>query len=206
MPWPLSTAARRAARGDPRVRRGAGDPGPGLSRRGAHPVRRPTRHPGPARDPRPRRYADDRPVHLPRPAGHMYPPQPKRLAPDFFFQKQVYRHDGDVVPCAAGRADDDLEPGTRIRSSNSGSPSRTGRRRSRCGSSAGSTRGSTASTAATTTSMPPAAHYTSPTEGVRAEDMFLQVKGEGLHVGCVLTWGPCYRLPAAVLRARRPTR
>jgi hypothetical protein len=22
--------------------------------------------------------------------------------------------------------------------------------------------------------------------------MFLQVKGEGLHVGCVLTWGPCY--------------
>ena len=36
------------------------------------------------------------------------------------------------------------------------------------------------------------AHYTSPTEGVRAEDMFLQVKGEGLHVGCILTWGPCY--------------
>ena len=22
--------------------------------------------------------------------------------------------------------------------------------------------------------------------------MFLQVKGEGLNVGCVLTWGPCY--------------
>ena len=36
------------------------------------------------------------------------------------------------------------------------------------------------------------AHYTSPTEGVRPEDMFLQVKGEGLNVGCVLTWGPCY--------------
>ena len=35
-------------------------------------------------------------------------------------------------------------------------------------------------------------HYTSPTEGVSPEDMFRQVKGEGLNVGCVLTWGPCY--------------
>jgi hypothetical protein len=36
------------------------------------------------------------------------------------------------------------------------------------------------------------AHYTFPTEGVTPEDMFLQVKGEGLNVGCVLTWGPCF--------------
>src|SRR5207247_10821710 len=36
------------------------------------------------------------------------------------------------------------------------------------------------------------AHYTSPTEGVTPEDMFLQVNGEGLNVGCVLTWGPCF--------------
>ena len=36
------------------------------------------------------------------------------------------------------------------------------------------------------------AHYTNPTEGVFAEDMFLHVKGEGLNVGCNLTWGPCY--------------
>ena len=36
------------------------------------------------------------------------------------------------------------------------------------------------------------AHYTSPTEGVFAEDMFLHVKGEGLNVGCCLTWGPCF--------------
>ncbi len=37
------------------------------------------------------------------------------------------------------------------------------------------------------------AHYTSPTEGVTPEDMFRQVKGEGLNVGAVLTWGPCFR-------------
>jgi hypothetical protein len=36
------------------------------------------------------------------------------------------------------------------------------------------------------------AHYTNPTEGVFARDMFLHVKGEGLNVGCNLTWGPCF--------------
>jgi hypothetical protein len=36
------------------------------------------------------------------------------------------------------------------------------------------------------------AHYTTPTEGVHAPDMFLHVKGEALNVGCNLTWGPCY--------------
>ena len=35
-------------------------------------------------------------------------------------------------------------------------------------------------------------HYTNPTQGVTPEDMFAQVKGEGLNVGCVLTWGPCF--------------
>jgi hypothetical protein len=35
-------------------------------------------------------------------------------------------------------------------------------------------------------------HYESPTEGVTPRDMFAQVKGEGLNVGCVLTWGPCF--------------
>jgi hypothetical protein len=35
-------------------------------------------------------------------------------------------------------------------------------------------------------------HYTNPTEGVFAEDMFLHVKGEGMNVGCNLTWGPCF--------------
>jgi hypothetical protein len=30
-------------------------------------------------------------------SNHVYPPQPKRLAPDFFFQKQIYRHDGGAI-------------------------------------------------------------------------------------------------------------
>src|SRR5439155_1696840 len=30
-------------------------------------------------------------------AGHVFPPQPKRLGQDFFFQKQIYRADGGIV-------------------------------------------------------------------------------------------------------------
>ena len=36
------------------------------------------------------------------------------------------------------------------------------------------------------------AHYSSPTEGIFERDIFRQVQGEGLNVGCILTWGPCF--------------
>src|SRR3989454_9966827 len=36
-------------------------------------------------------------------AGHVFPPQAKRLAPDFYFQPQIYRRDGDVVLLPPGR-------------------------------------------------------------------------------------------------------
>ena len=35
-------------------------------------------------------------------------------------------------------------------------------------------------------------HYQNPTEGVLPEDMMRQILGEGLNIGSVLTWGPCY--------------
>jgi hypothetical protein len=34
-------------------------------------------------------------------SGRVYPPQAKRLAPDFFFQQQIYRHDGGSSTAAA---------------------------------------------------------------------------------------------------------
>ena len=47
--------------------------------------------------------------------------------------------------------------------------------------------------AATTTFTLPVAHITPRLRRECApEDMFLQVQGEGLNVGCVLTWGPCF--------------
>ena len=35
--------------------------------------------------------------------GRVYPPQSKRLAPDFFFQRQIYREDGESVRLPPGR-------------------------------------------------------------------------------------------------------
>src|SRR5205823_8870547 len=37
------------------------------------------------------------------PAGRIFPPQPKRLAPDLFFQPQIYRADGGTVLLPPGR-------------------------------------------------------------------------------------------------------
>src|SRR5437773_8156516 len=36
-------------------------------------------------------------------AGHVFPPQAKRLAPDFYFQPQIYRRDGGMVLLPPGR-------------------------------------------------------------------------------------------------------
>ncbi|MBY0523667.1 MAG: CehA/McbA family metallohydrolase [Gemmataceae bacterium] len=127
-------------------------------------------------------------------AGRVYPPQAKRLAPDFFFQQQVYRADGGSVL---------LPPGELTMTYGRGPEYKLLERKvtiSDKGDAAievkldrwintmdhGFYSGDHHIHAAG------CAHYTSPTEGVFAKDMFLHVKGEGLNVGCNLTWGPCY--------------
>ena len=126
--------------------------------------------------------------------GHVFPPQAKRLAPDLFFQKQIYRSHGEQVLLPPGRFTMFYGRGPEYR---------------------------WAKRAVTIPAAGPAgaeiavrlerwvdpgargfysgdhhihasgcAHYTSPTEGVDPADMFRQVKGEGLNVGSVLTWGP----------------
>ncbi len=126
--------------------------------------------------------------------GRIYPPQPKRLAPDFFFQPQIYRHDGETVH---------LPPGTFTVTSCRGPEYRerqqelrvTADEKAVCELSlerwvnpmrAGFYCGDHHIHGAG------CSHYDMPTKGVRPEDMFVQVKGEGLNVGCVLTWGPCF--------------
>jgi hypothetical protein len=126
--------------------------------------------------------------------GHVYPPQPKRLAPDLFFQPHIYRGDGETVL---------LPPGKFTLQSSRGPEYRVLTREANI---------EPAQEAALSVDLQrwvdPAAfgfysgdhhihaagcaHYTSPTEGVLPEHMFRQVKGEGLNVGCVLTWGPCF--------------
>ena len=127
-------------------------------------------------------------------AGHVHPPQAKRLAPDLYFQPQIYRGNGDVVLLPPGKLTVEFTRGPEYR--------RLRReveipRRAKAEFSFQLERW-----------IHPAAHgfysgdhhihgagcahYTSPTEGVTPEDMFKQVEGEGLNVGCVLTWGPCF--------------
>ncbi|MBA4190070.1 MAG: hypothetical protein C0467_18960 [Planctomycetaceae bacterium] len=127
-------------------------------------------------------------------AGHVYPPQPKRLAPDFFFQKQIYRADGGIVLLPPGEFNLEYGRGPEYRVKTQKfkvdvkGDSHLGVKLERWINPAdyGWFSGDHHIHAAG------CAHYTNPTEGVMPQDMFLHVKGEGLNVGCCLTWGPCY--------------
>ena len=125
--------------------------------------------------------------------GRVYPPQAKRLAPDFPFQPHIYRRLGETVSLPPGKFTVWYSRGPEYRVTKQPLTMGNGPavididlkrwidpllfgffsgdhhiHAAGCG------------------------HYTSPTEGVLPEHMFRQVKGEGLNVGCVLTWGPCY--------------
>ncbi len=134
--------------------------------------------------------------------GRVYPSQIKRLAPDFFFQTQIYRRDGDIVH---------LPPGTFQIQSSRGPEYIVHQQEFEVAAvdvdSAASPEPQELAIELERWVEPAAhgfysgdhhihgagcAHYQSPTEGVTPADMFLQVKGEGLNVGCVLTWGPCF--------------
>jgi hypothetical protein len=123
--------------------------------------------------------------------GRVYPARAKRLAPDFFFQKQVYRGDGEKLR---------LPPGEFTITCGRGPEYLPERRAVRMPSSAlefklqrwidpaqhGWYSGDHHIHAAG------CSHYESPTEGVRPDDMMRQVLGEALSVGSVLNWGPSY--------------
>jgi hypothetical protein len=126
--------------------------------------------------------------------GHIFPPQAKRLAPDFYFQPQVYRADGEEILLPPGQFQVEYTRGPEYRLlSKTVEIPRAARARLEFrlerwfnalahGFFSGDHHIHGAG----------CAHYTSPTEGVTPRDMFRQVAGEGLNVGCVLTWGPCF--------------
>ncbi|MBI4664572.1 MAG: CehA/McbA family metallohydrolase [Verrucomicrobia bacterium] len=127
-------------------------------------------------------------------SGHVYPPQAKRLAPDLFFQKHIYRPDGGTVSLPPGEFTMYYGRGPEYRwlerrvviPRASGAELSVQLERWVNPMEFGFYGGDHHIHAAG------CAHYTSPTEGVTAADMFMQVKGEGLNVGCILTWGPCF--------------
>ncbi len=127
-------------------------------------------------------------------AGRVYPSRAKRLAPDFFFQDQVYRHDGSSVllppgefTMSYGRGPEYRQLARKVVIPEKDAPAvEVKLERWINPVDYGFYSGDHHIHAAG------CAHYTNPTEGVFANDMFLHVKGEGLNVGCNLTWGPCY--------------
>jgi hypothetical protein len=127
--------------------------------------------------------------------GHVYPPQAKRLAPDFFFQRQIYRHDGGTILLPPGKftvqygrgPEYALKPMSFTVPADGKAPLLDVKlERWVNPADYGFFSGDHHIHAAG------CLHYTNPTEGVLPEDMYLHVKGEGLNVGCCLTWGPCY--------------
>ncbi|HEY2340255.1 MAG TPA: CehA/McbA family metallohydrolase, partial [Steroidobacteraceae bacterium] len=124
--------------------------------------------------------------------GHVFPPQARRLAPDFFFQKQIYRADGGTVLLPPGvpltmEASRGPEYRT-VKQPVTISPGKEARldvqlerwiHPADFGWYSGDHHIHSAG----------CAHYTSPAEGMLPEHMFAQIKGEGLNVGCVLAWG-----------------
>ncbi len=125
--------------------------------------------------------------------NRLYPNPSKRLAPDLFFQPQVYRADGDtlLLPEGSYTVSCSLGPEYYVQKKQfivDERPAEVSFRMQRWidptkyGWYSGDHHVHAAG----------CAHYQNPTEGVAPEDMMRQVLGEKLNVGCVLTWGPCY--------------
>ena len=122
-----------------------------------------------------------------------YPSKAMRLAPDMFFHEHVYRATGEVIALPAGQYEISARRGPEYRevrvevdlSADSESvtieldrwadPAARGYYSGDPHIHAGG-----------------CSHYSVPSEGVTPETMIRHVRGEGLWMGSVLTWGPCY--------------
>ncbi|HEX8187315.1 MAG TPA: CehA/McbA family metallohydrolase [Pyrinomonadaceae bacterium] len=129
------------------------------------------------------------------PQGRQYPAKTKRLAPDFSFHPQVYRADGERVRLPAGtyaveftRGPEYVRQRETLTVGAGPGPERWSFRLRRWidAASMGWYSGDHHIHAAG------CSHYEAPTQGVLPKDMIRHIVGEGLNVGDVLTWGPCY--------------
>ncbi len=124
----------------------------------------------------------------------IYPNRAKRLAPDFFFQPQIYRADGETVRLPEGYYTVEYGAGpeylhhTKEFAVSADGPSEVSFKLERWidPSKYGWFSGDHHIHAAG------CSHYQNPTEGVLPQDMMRQVLGERLNIGAVLTWGPDY--------------
>ena len=126
--------------------------------------------------------------------NRLYPIPAKRLAPDFFFQPQIYRADGETVSLPEGYYTIAYTGGpeylthTKEVAVDDHGPAELSFQLERWIDPAryGWYSGDHHVHAAG------CSHYQNPTEGVLPRDMIRQILGEGLNIGSVLTWGPDY--------------
>jgi hypothetical protein len=123
----------------------------------------------------------------------VYPSTAKRLAPDFGFQLQVYRADGDKIRLPEGdytftfsRGPESVPQKREVHIDSKTHELAFQVERWIDPAQLGWWSGDHHIHAAG------CAHYTNPTEGVLAQDMMRHCLGEDLKVGCNLTWGPCF--------------
>lgn len=125
--------------------------------------------------------------------GRVYPLQGMRLAPDMFFQPQIYRADGETVRLPDGEYTVESKRGPEYLTDIQKVTIGEGQRRiqihlkrwidpANWGWYSGDTHIHAGG----------CAHYEHPTEGVSPETMIRHVRGEGLSIGDVLSWGPSW--------------
>ena len=126
--------------------------------------------------------------------GRVYPARSRRLAPDFFFHDQIYRHDGETVSLPPGEYNVTYTRGPEYEILNRfiTVPQTAEHKESfqlkrwidltKLNWYSGDHHVHAAG----------CAHYDAPTEGVEPGHMMRHVVGEDLNVGCILTWGPCW--------------
>ena len=126
--------------------------------------------------------------------NRVYPAQNKRFLPDLWFERHIYRSDGESITLPAGEYAVEYARGPEYlrkhltlsvaEGTNAAVPLRLERwiTPRQFGYYSGDTHIHAAG----------CSHYESPSEGVTPDVMYRQVKGEALDVGDVLTWGPGY--------------
>jgi hypothetical protein len=136
--------------------------------------------------------------------GRIYPNPAKRLAPDFYFQPQVYRSDHDTIqlPPASYTVNftggPEFIPKSQRFTVTSNKPTDLTFHLARWIDPAKYTWYSGDD------HIHPAgcSHYENPTEGVDPSSMERQVLGEHLNVGAALVWGPCFYYQSHFFRGR----
>jgi hypothetical protein len=129
------------------------------------------------------------------PQGRQYPAKTKRLAPDFSFHPQVYRADGEKLRLPAGTYTVEFTRGPEYVKQRETLTVSAGRRLEQWSFKLKRWVDPARMTWYSGDHHIHAAgcsHYEAPTQGVLPKDMMRHIVGEGLNVGDVLTWGPCY--------------